>query len=228
MAGSEHDRDVLAGAALEGLAVQRAWKRDGDAIALLRALGLGGERPVLLGERLQRLVDLIVGDRRGQPFELDGLEIGERDRRHDLHLDRVGEVGFAVDDALDGAFVRRQHHFGLGGELKAVIGDDLAVGLADRGFDHLRHGGLAVEALEMGDRHLAGPETAQLHAAFEIVEPLVDLRLEIGRRNDDAVFPLETRGGSFSHLHRHYSSRPEYSSRPQYRAHPAKFLRPSF
>ena len=158
------------------------------------------------------MIDLGIGHRRGQPFELDGLEIGERDRRHDLHLDRVGEVGFAVDDAFDGALVRRQHHLGLGGELEAVIGDDLAVGLADRGFDHLGHGGLAVEALEMRDRHLAGPEAAQLHAALEIVEPLVDLGLEVGRGNDDAVFPLETRGGSFSHLHRHYSSRLKFGA----------------
>ena len=140
-------------------------------------------------------------DRRRQPFELDGLEIGQRDRRHDLHLDRVGEVGFAGDDAFDRALLRRQHDLGLGRELEAVIGDDLAVGLAHRGLDDLRHGGFAVEPLEMRDRHLAGPEAAQLDAALEIVEPLVDPGLEIGRRDDDAIFPLETRGGSFSHLH---------------------------
>ena len=50
LAGAEHHRHVLAGAALEGLAVHRALERHGDAIALLRRLGLGGERPVLLGD----------------------------------------------------------------------------------------------------------------------------------------------------------------------------------
>ncbi len=86
-----------------------------------------------------------------------------------------------------------------------MIGDDLGIGLADGSFDHLRHGGFAVEPLEMGDRHLAGPETAQLHAALEFVEPLVDPRRQIGGGNDNAIFPLETRGRGFSHLHRHYS-----------------------
>ena len=70
----------------------------------------------------------------------------------------------------------------------------------------------------MRDRHLAGPKAPQLHAAFEIVEPLVDLGFQIGCGDDDAVFPLETRGGSFSHLHRHYSSRPRQIERI-----PAKF-----
>ena len=81
-------------------------KRYGDAIALLGAFGLGDERPVLLGDRLQCLIDLGISYRRRQPFDFDGFEIGKRDRRHDLHLDRVGEVGFAGDDAFDRALVR--------------------------------------------------------------------------------------------------------------------------
>jgi len=121
-----------------------------------------------------------IGHGRGQPRQLDGFEIGERDRRHDLHFDRVGEVRFAGDNAFDGALLRRQHHFGLGGELETAVVGDLAVGLAHRGLDHLGHGGLAVKALEMRDRNLAGPKTPKLHAALEIVEPLVDSRLQIG------------------------------------------------
>ena len=180
---------------------------------------LGDERPVGVGDPLQRLVDFGIGHLGSEPLQLDGLEIGERDRRHDLDLDLVGEVGFAFDDAFDRALVG--HDLGLGGELVAVVGDDLAVGLAHRVFDHLGHGGLAVEALEMRDRHLAGTEAAQLHLALEVVEPRVDLGLEIGRRHDDAKFALETRGGSFSHLHWHYSSESKTLSQPAY-------SRPSF
>jgi hypothetical protein len=32
-----------------------------------------------------------------------------------------------------------------------------------------------------------------LDTAFEVVEPLVDLRLEIGSRDDHAIFPLKAR-----------------------------------
>ena len=53
----------------------------------------------------------------------------------------------------------------------------------------------------MRDRHLAGPEAAQLHPIFQIVEALIDPRLEVGRRHDDPIFALEACGGSFSDLH---------------------------
>src|SRR6202021_404296 len=68
----------------------------------------------------------------------------------------------------------------------------------------------------------AGTEAAQLHLGFEVVEPRVDLGLEIGRRHDDAELALETRGGSFSHLHWHYSLEPKIL-----RQRPAQ-SRPSF
>ena len=61
----------------------------------LRALPLGGERPVLLGDLVERLVDLGVGDLRDQALELDALEIRELDLRQDLQRDRIGEVGLA-------------------------------------------------------------------------------------------------------------------------------------
>ena len=105
------------------------------------------------------------------------------------------------------AFFRRQNDFGLGRKFKSPFGDDLRIGLADRSFDHLGHRRFAIEALEMSDRHLARPKTPELHAPFEIIEPGIDLGFKIGGRNNDAIFALETGGGSFSYLHRHYSSR---------------------
>jgi hypothetical protein len=53
----------------------------------------------------------------------------------------------------------------------------------------------------MLDRNFARPETAQLHATFEVVETRLDLGFEIGGRNDDTIFALEARGGSFGNLH---------------------------
>ena len=154
-----------------------ALERDDHPVALFGAFGFRGKRPVLLGDALQRLIDFGIGDLADETFELDGLEVRKRDRRHDLELDRVGEVGLAGDDALDGALLRGQRYLGLGRELEAAVGDDLVVGLADRRFDHLRHRGFAVDAPEMRDRHLAGAEAAELDAAFEIVEPFGDLAL---------------------------------------------------
>ena len=109
----------------------------------------------------------------------------------------------------DRPLLRRQHNLRLDGELEAVVGDDLAIGLAHRRLDHLRHCGLAVEPPEMRDRDFAGPETSELYASLQVVEPLIDPRLKIGRGDDHAKFALEASGGSFSHLHWHYSSRPE-------------------
>ena len=188
--------------------------RQRDAIAILRAFGLGDERPILLGDRLQGLIDLGVGHLSRQPRELDSLEIGERDRRHDLELDRVGKIGLAFDDALDRALVGRQHDLRLGRELESVIGDDLAVGFTHRRLDHFRHGGFAVEALEVRNRNSSRAEAPQLHAALQIVEALIDLRLKVACGHDDAIFALEARGGSFSHLHRHCSSRREIERGP--------------
>ena len=76
----------------------------------LGALALGGERPVLLGDAGERLVDLGVGDVGDQLLELDALEIGELDRRQDLDRHRVVEVGLAVDQLLDRVLLLRQRH----------------------------------------------------------------------------------------------------------------------
>ena len=63
-ARTELERDVVAGAALERHAVDLAGEVDHDTVAGLglAALGLGRERPVLLGDLRQRLIDLGVGD----------------------------------------------------------------------------------------------------------------------------------------------------------------------
>ena len=109
---------------------------------------------------------------------------------------------------FDRAFVGWQHHFGLDCKPITMVGDDLGIGLAHRRFDHLGHGGFAVQALEMGNRHLSGPEAAQLHTALEVVQALIDLGFKVGCRDHDAIFALEARCGSFGDLHRHCSSRP--------------------
>ena len=125
LAGAHDERHVLAGAAFERRALERTFKIDGDPVAIGGAFGLGDERTILIGDRLQRLVDLFVAHLRSQTGELDALEIGERDRGNDLHLDRIREVGLAFDDSLNRALFRGQHNLRLDRESVAVIGDDL-------------------------------------------------------------------------------------------------------
>ena len=131
----------------------------------------------------------------GEPFELDALEVGELDRRHDLDRDRVGEVGLALDHLLDLALLGR--HGDLPArvrKLEAALGDDLGVGLADRRLDRLGHHRAAVEPLEVRDRHLAGAEAVEPDLVLHLVEPLVDLAGKVGRWNHDLEFALEAFG----------------------------------
>ncbi len=201
--GADQHRHVVAGAAVEGLAADLAGKLDGDAVAVFRlgALGLGRIGLVLVGDALQRLLDLGLGDLGGRAGELDVLEIGERDRRHDFDRQRVIEVRLAGDHLLDRVLLLRQCHLRVGGELVAALADDLVVGVAHRLLDHLGHRRAAIHALEVRDRHLAGAETVDADFVLEVVKARIDLRLQFGRRHDHAEFALETFGKRFGNLH---------------------------
>ena len=201
--GSDIDADIAAGAALERHALERAGEVDDDPIALfdLAALPLGRERPVLLGDPVERFADLGVGHFRHRTLELDALEIGELDLRQHLDRQRIGEVGLPADDLLDLGLLVRDRDLGLHGELETMIGDDLGVELANQRLDGLGHHGLAVDLLEVRHRHLARPEAAQLHLVLEFAQALGEPRLEIGGRHLDLKFALEAVGESFCDFH---------------------------
>ena len=201
--GADQHRHVVAAAAVEKLAVDLAGKLDGDAVAVFRlgALGLGRIGLVLVGDALQRLVDLGLGDLGGRAGELDILEIGEFDRRHDFDRHGVVEIRLALDHLLDRILLLRHSDLRIGGELVAALADDLVVGVAHRLLDHLGHGRAAIHALEVGDRHLAGTETVDADFVLEIVKARVDLGLQFGRRHDHAEFALEAFGKRFGNLH---------------------------
>ena len=106
-----------------------------------------------------------------------------------------------ADDLLDLGLFVRERDLGFHGELEAAIADDLGVELADHRLDGLGHDGLAVDLLEMRDRHLARAEAAQLDAVLELAEPLGHPRLEIGGRHLDLKFALEAVGKGFCDFH---------------------------
>ena len=186
------DADVAAGAALERLAIDPAGKIDDDAIALLGggALALRCERPVLLGDLIQRLLDLRVSDVGHLALELDAFEIAELDLRENFEGERIGKIGFAADHVLDFGLLARQCDFRLHGELEPAVAHDLGVELADHRLDGLRHDGLAINLFQVRHRHFAGAEAAQLDSILELAETFGDPRIEVGCRHLHLEFAL--------------------------------------
>ena len=87
-------------------------------LSALPPSALRRERPALLGDLRQRLVDLGVGHLGVQPLELDALEVGKLDRRQDLDRHRVGEIALALDDLLDRVLLLGSVTFGSRTSLK--------------------------------------------------------------------------------------------------------------
>ena len=99
---------------------------------------------------------------------------------------------------------------GLGGELEPAFAHDLAIELADHRINGFSHHALAVDLLEVRDRHLSRTEAAQLDALLELAEPQRKPRLEIGCRHLNLKFALEAVGEDFSHFHsEHLHLRPQ-------------------
>src|SRR4029079_5124548 len=86
-------------------------------------------------------------------------------------------------------------------ELEPALADDLIVGVAHGGFDHLGHRRSAVHALEMGDLHFARTEAVDPDATLQIVKALIYFGVELGGRYDDFVLALETFRQCFGNLH---------------------------
>ncbi len=195
--------DVVAAAALERHAIDGAGKRDRHAVAARgrRVRILRRVRTVLVGDAADRFVDLGVGDFGGHTVERDVLERRKFDLRKDFHLDRVVEVGRAIDDGLDRGLLGRQLDLWLHREPQVVVLHNLGVGVAHRRLDGLGHHGLAVHALEVPRRHLAGTETVDAHLTLHFVEARVDLRVEIARRDHHAIRALEAVRQCFRYLH---------------------------
>src|SRR5262249_2672227 len=112
--------------------------------------------------------------------------------------------------------------FWLGRQFETALMDDLRIGFTNRRFDHLGHGRFAVQPLEMGGRYLAGAKAAKLHAAFDIVEPSINLGFQIGGGDDDTKCAFSPRCSGFSPSHRHYSSGPIWRTKIHRRFRPTR------
>ena len=201
--GANHHRDALAGAAVEQFAVDATLEADGDAIAGfgLGALGLRRVGPVLVGDALDGLIDLGIGDFDHRLLHRERLEIGELNRRHHLDRNRIGQVGLAGEQLLDLVLFGRHGDLRLGRETKTAVGEDLRVGVADGLVDGLGHDRAAVHLLQMAYRHLAGAEAVELHLILEVDQLGVRLGIEIRCGNADLELVLQSLGEGFGDLH---------------------------
>jgi len=94
----------------------------------------------------------------------------------------------------------------LEGELQAVVGDDLLIGLVDRVLHDIGHDRAAVEPAQMADRHLAGTEAIDLGLALKTLEAVIEPRLEVGGVQHHLKFALEALREGFGHVHRFRSA----------------------
>ena len=156
---------------------------------------------ILVGDALDGLVDIGVGDFGDRLLDGKALEIGQLDRRH--HLDRhgIGEIGFSGEDVLDGFFLGRHRHLGLGRQTETALGEDLRVGVADGLLDGLGHHRAAIDLLEVAHRHLAWTKAVETDLVLEVDQTGVRLGIEIRCGNADLEFVLQSLSEGFGDLH---------------------------
>src|SRR5262249_8590331 len=114
------DANIAAGATLERLAVDPAGKVDDHTVAFLDGgpLAFRRERSVLLGDLVERLLDLRIAYIGHLALELDAFEVAQLDLRQNFKSQRVSEVGLTADDVFDFARISRQGDLRLHGELE--------------------------------------------------------------------------------------------------------------
>ena len=200
MAGAEAEVEVLRLAARKLDAVDLADEIDHDIVAGLGRFALGARREGLglLGEALEGLVDVFVGDLGGQTLDLKLGHIGQLEVRHQIDHDREFEVGLAVDhrfDLADEIDLRRR------GRLEGIVGDGLGARFVDRVLHDLAHQRLAVLLLQERDRRLARAEALEVHARLHFFETAGEARVEVGLRHDDFILAAQAFGDGLGDLH---------------------------
>ena len=154
--------------------------------------------PVLVvGDVLQRIVDRLVGDRGGQPFQLDVAEFADLDLRQLLQRDRELDVLLRLH--------RLHVDLGLGRRTDATIGDRFVDAAADRLLDLLRIKRLAEAALQQRLRCLALAEPRQVRCLGHLVETRVDTLAHLGRTEHDLELALQPFVERLGNLHPGFS-----------------------
>ena len=192
---AEHDREILGGAAVEGDIIQGAGKIDDELIAVFGRQRFGRRRIAFMasGELSDRLIQRFVVDRNLKALELQGrkihgLEFGEQIDRH-----RVFEIAPLIEGGdLD---------FRLTGRLQRALADRRVRAFGDGAFQNLAHDRCGIALAQHGYWDLAGPKSRQADFAAQLLEPVGELPLDIGSRDDDFEFAPQAFAFCFRYLH---------------------------
>ncbi len=202
--GADHDLGAFGRAALEGLAVDAAHEVGDHHVALfglgLLAAGLLLVGAILLGDGLELLVHLFVGHGVDRTLQLDAGDVHRLELGHHLHRQVVGQVGLAGEHLLD---VAVELQVGRGGDAHLGLVQRLLLGVVQRLLHDLAHQRLAVHALDVGGRHLAGAEALDVHLRADFVDPGLELLEQVLDRNRDAIDAAQALAGLLGDLHRH-------------------------
>ncbi len=99
------------------------------------------------------------------------------------------------------AWSLRQIDLRLEREAQSVVFDDLPVGLVDGILDDVAHDGTPVEALQMGQGDLAGPEPVDLHLVLHADEFALQTGGQVRRREHDLVLAPQSVSADLRNLH---------------------------
>ena len=196
LARTDDQRRVLRLAAFEFDAVDAADEIDDQLVAVAGLLGLGGVLVALVVRRdaLDRFVDLFVGHRNGQAFELEALHFGRFDFGQDLDVDVQRRVlAFFI------AFVELD--LGLHRRTQLVLCHDLVDRFADHVVDRLRVDLLAVHLAHEVGGHLAGAEAGHFHLRSDLLHFAGNALVDFLGGNRDGVGALEALVGGLFDLH---------------------------
>ncbi len=140
----------------------------------------------MLAQALDHIFDVVVGDRHLGGLELELAEIAQLDFRIDLEGRPVREMGIVGRGQRLDCRPARGVHLLLGHSVREARANDFAE-------DFLAH--LAAVALpdDFG-RHLAGPETLEPGRLAHLLEPEIDLAIDLRIWHADRYLTLQPLG----------------------------------
>ncbi len=187
---------------------------DHQHVAILGLHALAGARgvgSVLLGQFGHGRIDLGVCGRVDRLLKIDLRRIDRFEFRHHLDGHVEGQV-FLTGQHL--FHVGRRRQVGLGGRAQVVVRQHLLAGFVQGLLDHFAHKRLAIQATNMGRRHLARTESLQLQLWRDLLDPCVKLLAQVRGGDGDAIEPAESLTRFFNDLYRHLSFRSRASRPP--------------
>ena len=174
-------------AAFERHAVDLALEVDRHAVAVLRGARHGVELGALLAQDLERAIDRGVVDRHLRPLDRRAADVARLELRIDLEgraeLERLVVAAVVLLD------LRVARH------AQVLLLDRVAERLLHRVAQHFAADLGPVLLRHQLHRHLAGTEARHLDVARELLQPLVDLALDLLDRHRHRKAPLERAQG---------------------------------